>query len=82
MELRADNDSAVDAATGQVLYERGLLSVDQFAARLNDPEQVTQNVMYQGDFFERVMNHAPVEIAPMMRNFMWQADQAPYFKYA
>lgn len=78
VSLVADNNCAVDVATGEVKY-----------IRINEPEDVwlqkladaPETLMLQGDFFEVLMHSAPVEIEPMLRNFMLQANQAPFNKF-
>lgn len=77
--LTADNNCAVNPTTGAVLYMRrniyDMLWEDSLAEKPED-------LMLQGDYFEKLMHSTPVEIAPMLRDFMLQANQAPFNKFS
>lgn len=77
--LIADNNCAVDVTTGDVKYIR-VNETDKEWATLLDSKP--ENLMFQGDFFEVLMHTAPVQIEPLLRNFMTQANQAPFNKFA
>lgn len=78
VKLVADNKCAVNPQTGEVLYIMGDEREDTWLAIISaKPEPL----MLQGNFFEAIMHMAPVEIAPMLRRFMLQADTAPFNKY-
>lgn len=71
VQLRADNQTVVDAQTGAIL-----------AIRLGEPEADWQNklasyeqpVMLQGDFFEYLRENQPIKIGEMIRQHITQAD--------
>jgi len=77
--LTADNNSAVDPTTGAIKFIRFTETDEQWKTML---ESKVEPLMLQGDFFEYLMNYAPVEIAPMLRNFIVQANSAPFNKFA
>lgn len=79
VSLLADNNSAVDPQTGAVRYIRTTENADEWAALLNADEAP---LMLQGDWFEYLLNNQPVEIGPMIRRFIEQADQPPFSKFA
>lgn len=76
--LIADNNCAVDASTGVVKYIRINETDNEWASLL---ESKPENLMLQGNFFEVLMHTTPVQIEPMLRNFMLQANQAPFNKF-
>ena len=77
--LHADNNSAVDPQTGEVLYIRGNETPEEWAALLAADEAP---LMLQGDWFEMLLNTRPVEIGPMIKQFIEQADQPPFNKFS
>ena len=77
--LVADNNCAVNPQTGAVVYVRQNETLVEWMNLLASKEEP---LMLQGDFFEYLMHSAPVEIEPLLRNFMAQADMDPFNKFA
>lgn len=78
VSLVADNNCAVNVTDGSVKYIRVNETEEEWASLL---ERAPETLMLQGDFFEVLMHSAPVEIEPLLRNFMIQANQAPFNKF-
>lgn len=77
--LTANNDSAVDPSTGLVLYQKTNQNAQGWLDFLNSkPEPL----ILQGNYFEHMLHHSPVEIGPMLVSFIKQADAAPYNKFS
>lgn len=77
--IRADNDCAVDASTGTICYIKGDMTRSQFETALGaDP----RHLMYQGDFFEILMDYSPIEITSMMTTFIHQANGSDFNKFS
>lgn len=80
-ELVADNDTIVDAQTGDILAINingfGHKSQDDWTKQANE---FKQNVMFQGDFFEVLRDTQPVEIGALIRQHITQADAMGKFK--
>lgn len=76
--LMADNNCAVDPQTGEIKYVRKNEMENAWLVFLQSKEEP---LMLQGDFFEMLMHTQSVAIEPMLRNFMLQADQAPFSKF-
>jgi hypothetical protein len=77
--LLADNNSAVDPATGAVQLMRTNELPSEWQALL---EAHPAPLMLQGDWFEMLLNNQPVAIGPMIRQFIEQANQPPFSKFA
>lgn len=77
--LIADNNTAVDPRTGEVKHIRSTESPTQWLALLDADEAP---LMLQGDWFELLLNNQPVAIGPMIEQFIEQADQPPFSKFA
>lgn len=77
--LLADNNSAVDPTTGAVLHIRASETTDEWAALLAADERP---LMLQGDWFEMLLRTQEVAIGPMIRQFIEQADAAPFNKFS
>jgi hypothetical protein len=76
--LVANNDTAVDPTTGEVLIVRQLQTPAEWLAQLEaDPRQL----MLQGDFFEVLIAYSPIAIGELLENFMRQADAPPFTKF-
>ena len=77
--LIADNNTAVDATTGEVLFVRSTENHDEWQAKLqDDPRQL----LLQGDFFELLIAYSPIAIGELLENFMRQADAPPFSKFS
>ena len=83
MELVADNNTLVEATTGDILtgeggklYIRGKVSEQEWeAASTSSPTPL----MYQGDFFEYLRENSPINISALIRQHINQADQMGKF---
>jgi hypothetical protein len=76
--LIADNNTAVNPGTGEVRCIRNNETDEEWLTLVASHHEV---LMYQGDWFAKLLNEQAVMIAPMLRDFMLQADQAPFSKY-
>jgi hypothetical protein len=71
VSLVGDNNTIVDAATGEIL----LIKTTQDVPEWDDiAEAYPQMVMYQGDFFELVRKHSPLDLEEMIEQNIRQAD--------
>jgi hypothetical protein len=77
--LLADNNSAVDPATGAVLLMRTNQLDTEWQQQL---ASYPAPLMLQGDWFEMLLNTQSVAIGPMLRQFIEQADQPPFSKFS
>lgn len=79
IELHANNDSAVDPNTGQVLFNRNEGELyDAWIERLGT---TPTTVMLQGDFYESIMKHLPVNISDDILGNIVSANSAAYNKF-
>jgi len=69
-ELVADNQTLVDAATGEIVAIRYLLTAEQWQDMLASERQT----MLQGDFFHYLRENADVRIGDMIRQHIAQAN--------
>jgi hypothetical protein len=76
--LVADNNCAVDPKTGAVKYMRGDQMLEDWLMILGTKEEP---LMLQGDYFEMLMHDQSVPIGPMLKDFILQADKAPFSKF-
>jgi hypothetical protein len=70
-ELKADDDTLVDAATGEILAERAKCSTEQWAAVRDDPDRA---VMGQGNFFQQVRDLVPFINRDLIAQHVHQAN--------
>lgn len=76
--LVADNNCGVNPQTGGILHVRTTESDTDWDSLL---QADAQPLMLQGDFFNMLMHSQAVEIEPMLRNFILQADTAAFNKF-
>lgn len=79
MELKAENDTLVAAATGQVLAIRQGENDAAWQARITELSQGV-DTMLQGDYFEYLRENEPVRIGDLIRYHIQQADALGRFQ--
>lgn len=74
--LIADNNTIVNAQTGAILLIRSYESNEVWKATA---EQFTENVMFQGDFFEMLRDTQSINIGDLIKQHITQANEMGKF---
>jgi hypothetical protein len=76
--MNAANDTLVNATTGDVLKIRGQMLSHEWEEAIEEASKDVDTKL-QGDWFEDLCAHAAVEIDPLLRKFISDADNIGFF---